>query len=577
MMSLKFSALPDGSIEVRGVGIPFRGPLSGKDLHGQFFSEKTDFAWDLIPDGQRPLLYQHGMDDAVKTNVIGRWKVEKIDDKGVWVRAQLDSRAEYLNEIKQLLEEDALGFSSATMGHLVKVAAKTGEILSWPVVELSLTPNPANPAAYVVKSAKQPADYAKARLAVLKDYNPDQPRDEAGRFSSGGGGGDSSPAYPSGYGLQGTEEERAAVRAEISKLSESPEQTGFPAYVASLNQVEAHLAANNISGAIDTSIAATRDAGNAGHEGVSEAFSNLASTLDDIGADAYADFMTGVDVPGFGEKSARTSRKYSEDQPRDERGRFGSSGAGAADGGSTAAVDAAHANISKEISKLDKTTAAGYATAQQTVRDAAAVGHPQAMTMAAGFANSAARDGNFGAATGFLQLAEAHQAAANAEVQMDQFNDFMAGYDVPGMGDGKSAKGVTLEIETESEDEDYDNDDWETYADVAKHAASCLIEVLEMAPAVAGDAAKAAALRAVVSSLETFISAVNDAAVNGEPLPAGADQDETDLGMPVPQPAASLAIVAGTATASTKADLDGLKEQLRAFARETALKTTGRK
>jgi starvation-inducible DNA-binding protein len=307
-MSLKFTTLDDGSLQVEGVGIPFGGPVNGKDLHGQFFSTKTDFAWDLIPDGQRPLLYQHGLDSTMKTNVIGRWSVKKVDDAGVWIRAQLDARNEYIDEIKELLDSEALGLSSATMGHLVKVSAKTGEILRWPVVELSLTPNPANPSAYVVKTVGEvaPVEYVEEKLAVLK-YSDDQPRDERGRFGSGGGSagsGDSSPAYPSGYGLQGTTEERAAIRKEIDKLAEKPEATGFPKYVNSLNEVETQLQNNDIGGAHSTAVDAAQVATIGGESGMASAFSTLANTINEIGADAYADHMTGFTVPGFG-KSAK--------------------------------------------------------------------------------------------------------------------------------------------------------------------------------------------------------------------------------------------------------------------------------
>jgi hypothetical protein len=191
MTGLKFSQRKDGTLEVRGLGIPFGGPINGKDLHGQYFSAKTDFAWDLIPDGARPLLYQHGLDETVKTEVVGRWGVEKVDAKGVWVRAQLSARSSYLSEIKELLTEDALGLSSATMGHLVKVNQKNGEILNWPVVELSLTPNPANPTAYVVKSMATPARHAAKLLRVLKHGDHDQ-SEHGNRDGATGGGSDSS-------------------------------------------------------------------------------------------------------------------------------------------------------------------------------------------------------------------------------------------------------------------------------------------------------------------------------------------------------------------------------------------------
>jgi len=343
MNGLKFTTLDDGSLEIEGVGIPFGGPIDGKDLHGQFFSAKTDFAWDLITDGQRPLLYQHGLDSTLKTNVIGRWSVKKIDEAGVWVRAQLDARSAYLNEIKDLLGADALGLSSATMGHLVKVAAKTGEILRWPVVELSLTPNPANPAAYVVKTAEEieAPEYVSAKLAILGEPEPD----------------------------------------EVPAPESEPTPEEVPA-------------------AKDTTVVVAADA--------------------EMGA---------------------------------------------------------------------------------------------------------------------------------------------------------------------SEDEDYDNDDWETWGDVAKHAASTLIEVLELTDVVVGDETMKAALDAVVTPLLAFITACEQYATAGTPLPSSVEDAElaeqaeyaptpaTDPAVPEVQPAASLAIIAGTDAESVKADLARLKEQIRAIAREAAHQT----
>lgn len=186
MKHLKIAATADGGLIIEGYGVPFGGPIKGKDLHGQYFSKKTDFALDLIPDGQRPLLFQHGLDSAVDTAVIGRWGVKKIDDGGVWVRAQLDARSEYINEIKELVNQDALGFSSGTMGHLVKVSSKTGEILKWALVELSLTPNPANPNAYIVRANKSAAAHVKSLFATK---HGDHDQSEHGNWASGGGAG----------------------------------------------------------------------------------------------------------------------------------------------------------------------------------------------------------------------------------------------------------------------------------------------------------------------------------------------------------------------------------------------------
>lgn len=132
---------------IEGVGIPFGGPWlgadgQGRDLYGEFFSAKTELCLDWFPE--RPLLYQHGFDVAAGTSVVGRvraWEVKA--DQGIWVQAQLDSSSEYFESLKELIQRGKLYFSSGSVEHLFR-SAPDGEILMWPWIELSLTPNPAN-------------------------------------------------------------------------------------------------------------------------------------------------------------------------------------------------------------------------------------------------------------------------------------------------------------------------------------------------------------------------------------------------------------------------------------------------
>lgn len=154
-LALKF--VGDSRTDIEGWLAPYGGPdyLGGKDWHGEFFSPATDFALEWFGDWQRPLLYQHGLDDAIKTEVVGRIKVERRD-KGLWMQAQLDAAHEYHGEIAALLTEGALGASSGSVAHLVQTDRKSGAIKRWPLIEGSLTPTPANPDAtmgYAVKSA----------------------------------------------------------------------------------------------------------------------------------------------------------------------------------------------------------------------------------------------------------------------------------------------------------------------------------------------------------------------------------------------------------------------------------------
>ena len=170
MTALKWAGKSRDKIE--GLLAPYGGPafLAGKDLDGEFFTDKTDFVLSWFGDWERPLLYHHGFDDAIKTAVVGRIKVSSTD-QGLWMEGQLDKAHEYYKGIAALMDKSALGLSSGAVDHLVQIDAKSGEIKMWPLVEGSLTPAPAHPdarAGYAVKAAD-----AIEHLAVLGVEAPD--------------------------------------------------------------------------------------------------------------------------------------------------------------------------------------------------------------------------------------------------------------------------------------------------------------------------------------------------------------------------------------------------------------------
>lgn len=167
----------DGSDDlIEGLILPYGGPVNGQDLTGSHFTKSTDYAAEWFPDGGRPGLYAHGFDDTLGMSVIGREQKSWKDDKGVWLRAQLDKAHEYWAEIKQLVDAGKVSLSSGAVDHLVRVSAKSGEIKTWPWVEWSLVPTPANPEArvYSVKSAD-----AIEHMAVLGVKAPDELTDDA--------------------------------------------------------------------------------------------------------------------------------------------------------------------------------------------------------------------------------------------------------------------------------------------------------------------------------------------------------------------------------------------------------------
>lgn len=135
---------------VAGYGIVF----GGKDLVGDTFTENTDFMWDLVPT--KAVFYDHTLDadDDPLDEEIGfadnaRAKIDKF---GIWIEAQIDKSKEYAQAILELVDRGALGWSSGSVGHLVR--RSNGIIKRWPIVEFSLTPTPAEPRTLGVERLK---------------------------------------------------------------------------------------------------------------------------------------------------------------------------------------------------------------------------------------------------------------------------------------------------------------------------------------------------------------------------------------------------------------------------------------
>jgi hypothetical protein len=114
-----------------------------RDLVNEYFTAKTAELTAVFDAMSRvPALYQHALDGQLKTQVVGQIDVMQMDDIGVWVEAQLNSSSRYVDAIRQLVADGKLHWSSGTLPGARKVA-QDGHILRWPIVEMSLTPTPA--------------------------------------------------------------------------------------------------------------------------------------------------------------------------------------------------------------------------------------------------------------------------------------------------------------------------------------------------------------------------------------------------------------------------------------------------
>ncbi len=128
----------ESTVTIGGYGVVF----GGEDLQGETFTKDTDFWLDRLTRTP-PVLYQHGRDAQMQKTVVGHATIADPDDVGLWVEAQLDLSDRYTEALTRLAREGKLGWSSGTAGHLAERRGK--QITSWPVVEMSLTPTPAEP------------------------------------------------------------------------------------------------------------------------------------------------------------------------------------------------------------------------------------------------------------------------------------------------------------------------------------------------------------------------------------------------------------------------------------------------
>ena len=127
------------------------GEADRRDLQGEFFTPQTDVGLDWYE--QRPVLYHHGLDGALKAAVIGVIDTLRPDETGLWAEAQLDLHKRYVRAVRRLVDLGVLSWSSGSLPHLVDVG-EDGRIKLWPIVEGSLTPTPAEPRQTDVQTLK---------------------------------------------------------------------------------------------------------------------------------------------------------------------------------------------------------------------------------------------------------------------------------------------------------------------------------------------------------------------------------------------------------------------------------------
>jgi len=151
---------PEGYVRLGGYGVVF----GGKDLQGETFEADTDFWLDKLTRTP-PALYQHGKDAKIKKARLGHATIADPDDIGLWTEMQFALADKYTAAIMSLAGKGKLGLSSGTAGHLAE--RQGSKITSWPIVEMSLTPTPAEPRTLGVHEIRSLLDFEPAFKGIL--------------------------------------------------------------------------------------------------------------------------------------------------------------------------------------------------------------------------------------------------------------------------------------------------------------------------------------------------------------------------------------------------------------------------
>ena len=111
--AVKILAQNDSVATVGGYGIVF----GGRDLEGETFTKTTDYMIDLVP--RKLVFYDHAQQLNHKIGTVSNDDIT-VDDTGLWIQAQLDKSAQYVDGVLKLIDEGVIGWSSGSVAHLAR-------------------------------------------------------------------------------------------------------------------------------------------------------------------------------------------------------------------------------------------------------------------------------------------------------------------------------------------------------------------------------------------------------------------------------------------------------------------------
>lgn len=167
-----------------------------RDSYGDYFTKDTYLG---AHDGDGvDVLFHHGMPlystrrmseeqkkafEAFRNHIFSSPTKAKKDEIGLFVEVVLDMRDDYEKAVYGLAKAGKLGWSSGSTWHMVK-RTNDGEITRWPIIEVSLTPQPAEKLNKVV-TLKSLESLKYAPLDDDADDDFEQPMSEAEKLVAG--------------------------------------------------------------------------------------------------------------------------------------------------------------------------------------------------------------------------------------------------------------------------------------------------------------------------------------------------------------------------------------------------------
>jgi hypothetical protein len=147
-------AVGDRLLEVR---VAYYGHKNGKDSHNEYFSPNTDFDAENFP--APPLLYYHGFDangkKMGKPAVTGKYQSRRVGADGHYLTYKLKN-TKHADLQWESAQKSNCVVSPGTIGHLIRKDAQSGELLYWPLAEISAWDYAANRAPANLHSVAAP-------------------------------------------------------------------------------------------------------------------------------------------------------------------------------------------------------------------------------------------------------------------------------------------------------------------------------------------------------------------------------------------------------------------------------------